>query len=129
MPRYYTTPAPGTRVRLARDVDRYPHFIAAAGSVGTVVDIGDANIFAVRIDEHLPGAEEWENEVHWILDAGDDPSGDVEQVDAASAADFVNRDALRAASDDDLWDIVAAGGPAALIDAAQAEISARGEVS
>jgi hypothetical protein len=69
--------AAGTRVRLLHDIDRYPHFIATAGSTGTVVDIGDPDIFAVKLDEELLGAEEWENEVHWSLVAGDDPTRDV----------------------------------------------------
>lgn len=57
----------GDRVRLIHDVDRYPHFIAPAGATGTVVDHGDPSIaLAVRLDEILEGAEEWENEVHWL---------------------------------------------------------------
>lgn len=67
-------PAAGTRVVLLRDVDRYPHFTAPKGSTGTVVDTGDPDMYAVRIDgPALPGAETWDNEVHWSLDAGDDP--------------------------------------------------------
>lgn len=55
-----------TLVRLKVDVDRYPHFIAPAGATGTVVDHGDSQmVLAVRLDEYLPGAEEWENEVQW----------------------------------------------------------------
>jgi hypothetical protein len=69
----------GSRVRLVHDVERYPHFIARAGSVGTVVDIGDPQIFAVRLDEFLPGAEGWGNEVHW-QNYADDPSEDLEEV-------------------------------------------------
>jgi hypothetical protein len=56
------------RVRLVRDVDRYPHFIAKRGSVGTVIahmdTAGDGHI-SVKLDDHLPGAEEWNNEVIW----------------------------------------------------------------
>jgi hypothetical protein len=73
-----TCPPAGARVRLLRDVDRYPHFIAPAGALGEVVDVGDPNLFAVRLDQPLPGAETWSNEVHWILDAGENPAGDVE---------------------------------------------------
>lgn len=117
-------PPVGSRVELTHDVERYPHFVAAAGSTGTVVDIGDPNIYAVRLDEPLAGAEEWSNEVHWILDTGDDPSGAVRSL--ATAADFVNLDALYAANIRELQNIVAAGGPTALIEAAGAELERRG---
>lgn len=54
----------GTRVRLLHAEERYPHFIAPQGATGTVVDRG-MNL-AVRLDETVEGAEEWENEVHWF---------------------------------------------------------------
>jgi hypothetical protein len=66
----------GALVRLRHDVDRYPHFIAPADSIGVVVDVGDSSVFAVRLDEPLPGAEDWENEVHWSND--EDPADDLE---------------------------------------------------
>lgn len=75
-------PPIGARVTLRHAIDRYPHFIAPAGSTGTVVDIGDPNIYAVRMDETLPGAEDWSNEVHWILDTGDDPASALSTDDA-----------------------------------------------
>lgn len=54
----------GTRVRLRRDVDRYPHFVAPQGAEGTVTKNGD-DFLAVKLDEPLDGAEEWDNEVQW----------------------------------------------------------------
>lgn len=120
-----TAPAVGARVALTHDVERYPHFVAPAGAVGTVVDHGDPNLYAVRLDELLEGAEEWANEVHWILDAGDDPTADLHVVTDAAEDDFVNRDALREASAAELGQIVAAGGPTALIVAAGAELASR----
>lgn len=57
----------GMRVRLARTVERFPHFQAAAGLTGTVTDITDGNI-SVRMDEHLAGAETWDNEIVWAED-------------------------------------------------------------
>lgn len=62
-----TTPAVGERVRLRHDIDRYPHFIARAGATGTITDLGSpaGSYISVRMDEHLPGAEEWDNEVVW----------------------------------------------------------------
>jgi hypothetical protein len=69
-------PAAGARVRLLHDVDRYPHFLAPAGSRGTVA-MSDGEIFSVRLDEPLAGAEAWDNEIVWSLRDGDDPSEDV----------------------------------------------------
>jgi hypothetical protein len=68
---------PGTRVTLTSDVERYPHFIAPRGTLGTVVDLDDGAVFSVLLDEPLAGAEAWGNHVHWYLDHGDDPTGDV----------------------------------------------------
>lgn len=58
----------GDRVALTQDVDRYPHFIARAGSVGTVTHVEShrsAERLAVHMDEPLPGSEEWGNSVEW----------------------------------------------------------------
>jgi hypothetical protein len=73
----------GTRVRLRHDVWRYPHFIAPMGATGTVVGHEDSQPWtvAVRMDEHLDGAEDWDNEVHWYPTNGDDPLQDVEVLD------------------------------------------------
>jgi hypothetical protein len=72
----------GSRVKLLHDEVRYPHFIAPAGALGVVVDVGDPTIeLAVRLDEHLEGAEDWSNEVHWFYMEEDwSPLDDVELV-------------------------------------------------
>lgn len=57
-------PNPGTRVRLTCNVERYPHFTALFGARGTVSEATE-EVFSVRMDENLPGAEDWHNEVHW----------------------------------------------------------------
>lgn len=61
----------GMRFRLVRDVERYPFFIAPAGSVGTVTaDYADelhAEI-TFKLDDHLPGSEDWDNSVQWYDD-------------------------------------------------------------
>ncbi len=59
--------AVGTRVRLTRAVDRYPHFIAPEGATGGVVE-NSPRLVRVRMDEQLEGAEEWHNEIHWSED-------------------------------------------------------------
>ena len=76
----------GQRVRLKRDVDRYPSFIAKKGMEGTVVAIpgpDDMNL-AVKMDDHIDGAEEWDNEVHWIEDLDMEwVNGDLEVIGGA----------------------------------------------
>jgi len=54
----------GQRVRLRRNVERFPHFIAGAGLTGTVSYV-DAAMVGVKMDEHIDGCEEWDNEVMW----------------------------------------------------------------
>ena len=69
----------GTRVRLTHSVDRFPHFIAPQGAQGTLV-ISEPAVVAVRLDEHLDGAEEWDNEVCWYPSNGDFPADDMEAI-------------------------------------------------
>ena len=54
----------GDRVELARDVDRYDAFIAREGLRGTISEISE-HVVTVLLDEHLQGAEEWDNNVCW----------------------------------------------------------------
>jgi hypothetical protein len=54
----------GARVRLRSDEDRYLHFIAAKGSVGTITHMDD-EVVCVKLDALLKGAESWDNEVHF----------------------------------------------------------------
>lgn len=68
---------PGDRVRLRHDVDRYPHFLAAGGSLGTVTS-ADQDVVCVRMDDFIAGAEDWDNEIVWSLRDGDDVLRDVE---------------------------------------------------
>jgi hypothetical protein len=73
-------PAVGSRGRLRRSVDRFPHFVAQVGATGTVTEATDS-LIALRLDESLPGAEEWDNEVCWTSD-------DIESADQTVAAVF-----------------------------------------
>lgn len=72
-PAYYI----GATVRLARPVERFPHFRVPAGATGVVV-AADAERVSVRMDEEIPGAEEWDNEIEWYLANGDNPAEDLE---------------------------------------------------
>ena len=76
-------PEVGERVRLKVDVDRYPFFVAPAGALGTVIASPDPQsiVFAVRLDVPVQGAEDWENEVHWL-------DGDAE-LNGLTVADYV----------------------------------------
>jgi hypothetical protein len=77
----------GTRVRLRHAVDRFPHFLVEAGALGTVSHTpgGDpSGTLCVRMDEHVAGAEDWENEIVWSVGDGDDPLRDLEIVEASS---------------------------------------------
>lgn len=73
-------PAIGSRGRLRRSVDRFPHFVAGARATGTVTEATDT-LIALRLDETLPGAEEWDNDVCWTSD-------DIETADQTVAAVF-----------------------------------------
>jgi len=73
-------PSLGSRGRLRRSVDRFPHLVAQAGATGTVTEATDS-LIALRLDELLPDAGEWDNEVCWTSD-------DIEAADQTVAAVF-----------------------------------------
>lgn len=54
-------------------------FVAALGSKGTVADVSYGAI-TLRLDDPLPGAEEWDNEVVWGDGVGRDFWEDVERL-------------------------------------------------
>jgi len=56
--------ARGLRVRLLTPVERAQGVIAPAGATGTVADVTDDAV-CVRVDQPLPGAEAWDNEIVW----------------------------------------------------------------
>jgi hypothetical protein len=72
-------PAIGERFVLIADVDRYPHFVAARGSNGTVADVSEGSV-GLRLDDPLPGAEEWDDEVVWSEGVGRGFWEDVERL-------------------------------------------------
>lgn len=66
----------GTRVRTRHAIDRYPHFLAPAGALGTVTSTPSADpsgTLCVKMDEIIDGAEDWDNEIVWSVGDGDDP--------------------------------------------------------
>jgi hypothetical protein len=73
-------PETGSRGRLRRSVDRFPHFVAHAGATGTVTEATDS-LIVLRMDVPLPGAEPWDNEVCWTSD-------DIEAAEQTVAAVF-----------------------------------------
>lgn len=72
--------AVGTRVRLTRPVERYPLFTAPKGAIGTVT-VSGPDVVAMKLDELLEGAEDWNNEVIWYPSNGDFPNDDMAVVD------------------------------------------------
>ena len=60
--------AEGKRVRLLQNVDRFPHFVARKGITGTVTEVTDQFV-SVKMDDHIDGAEEWDNEIVWDANA------------------------------------------------------------
>jgi hypothetical protein len=55
----------GTRVRLTESVERFPHFRVGAGGLGTVTENDPANTLCVKMDDPIPGCEDWDNEIVW----------------------------------------------------------------
>jgi hypothetical protein len=54
----------GYRFKLFRNVDRFPDFLAPAGLTGTITLIDDSGIWG-KMDQPMPGAEQWDNQIHW----------------------------------------------------------------
>lgn len=52
----------GMRVRSKRVLDWFPLFTIDVIGVTGIVSRADADMIAVRLDEYVPGAEEWKNE-------------------------------------------------------------------
>lgn len=78
-------PAPGTRFALSEPVERYPHFAAPAGATGTVVYV-DEYVICMHMDEYLPGAESWDNEITWAIEDDCDDLGIPSSKPSAAAA-------------------------------------------
>lgn len=60
----------GKRVIVKQEIDRYPHFLVPVGLRGTIVQWEPLTI-GVKLDNHIVGAEEWDNVVYWY---GVDPN-------------------------------------------------------
>lgn len=59
----------GTKLTLAREVWRYPHFQAEEGLTGKLSMVDpQQGIIEVTMDKHLPGAEDWKNAIQWSDD-------------------------------------------------------------
>lgn len=58
----------GQRITLVRVVDRYPHFLVEAGAQGVVVTDSPVGGITARMDDLIPGAEAWDNEILWTPD-------------------------------------------------------------
>lgn len=78
----------GDPVRLRRAVERYPHFIAAVGLVGTIKAY-HSYYMVVTLDAPLVGAEEWDNAIVWNEEEAPEFGDDVELL---STGRFANLD-------------------------------------
>ena len=78
----------GDRVELTRDVERFPDFIAPKGWTGTIVEC-DADFLSLKLDQHLPGAEDWDNCLIFTAEDyhhdGEHPSDCLKAVDGGTA--------------------------------------------
>ena len=57
-------PSIGQRVRLKKQVERST-FIAREGLIGVVDDVEGGWTISVKMDELIPGAEAWNNDIVW----------------------------------------------------------------
>jgi hypothetical protein len=71
--------ANGTRVRLTRDVERFPT-VVPAGQIGTVV-LRDRGVLAVRLEDEIEGLADWRNELMW--EDEDEARADLEPLPAS----------------------------------------------
>lgn len=94
-------PPSGARVKLRREVERWPHFNIEAGATGTVTEASE-HLICLRMDEHVPGAEDWDNALCWTPEDG-------EYIEGLSA-DATLADRLAAAFHDDAEIIDDGGG-------------------
>jgi hypothetical protein len=56
--------AVGYRFKLFREVDRFPEFLAPTDLTGVVTTVNDSGVCG-RMDQHIAGAEQWDNQIHW----------------------------------------------------------------
>jgi hypothetical protein len=54
----------GYRFKLYRDLDRFPDFRIPGGLTGVVTALDKSGLWG-RMDQHIAGAEQWENQIHW----------------------------------------------------------------
>lgn len=62
-------PMVGDRFELVCEVDRFPNFLVNVGKVGTVVRSNSLQI-ALKMDEFISGAEDWDNCIEWFENDG-----------------------------------------------------------
>jgi len=60
-------PEIGKKVKLSKDILKFPHFIAKKGQTGTIVEY-TKDLVSVKLDKEVEGAETWDNCVHLYFD-------------------------------------------------------------
>lgn len=66
----------GTRVRVVKPIDNYPVVLVPVGDEGTLTRIDEEGCWWVKLDNHYPNLDEWDNEVAiWDWSEQDGPRG------------------------------------------------------
>ena len=53
----------GSRVRLKREVENFPIGTFQVGLTGTLVKIGEGGDYWVKLDQHFPDLDAWDNQL------------------------------------------------------------------
>lgn len=61
----------GARVELIEYADRFPFFLVHPGAKGTVTEVSE-HLVTIKMDDHIDGCEEWDNEVIYNLPEHED---------------------------------------------------------
>jgi hypothetical protein len=56
--------AAGYHFKLIRQVDRFPDFLTPTDLTGVVTIVDGSGVWG-RMDQHIAGAELWDNQIHW----------------------------------------------------------------
>ena len=69
-----------TRIRLLQDVERGIDFIATKGMTGTIIEVGRS--IMAKMDDHIEGAETWDNCIIWTDPEPGELEADMEPIES-----------------------------------------------
>lgn len=73
----------GRRVRLVRDIERYPHFVVPKGRTGRIVHVEGSHSLTIQMDKFFKGGKPWDYQLdldHFEDMATHDFSADLEVI-------------------------------------------------